>query len=224
VQRCQDAGADIIDVNPGHIPKRKLNRVEFLVKATQEATDKRLMIDSPNPMVLERAARVCNNRPILNGLSKEKDKLEKIGPLAKDLDTDLVILLMDERSYSPPGLEQKIALCLEIAEQAFSAGLVLERLIFDPIMPSLAWQDAHSRIAANLALVRMLSSGALFSEPVRTMIGLSNLRSGMRSSVPYEVEEAALFAFMGAGLTMALADVLRQRFMTGFKMVGQWVD
>lgn len=221
-RKCDALGVDLIDINPGHIPKSKLHRIEFLIKSVQEVTEKRLVIDSPRPEILERAIEVCKFPPILTAVSMEKEKLDKIPRLAVEGGCDLVVLLMDERSFTPDSEEEKIAIALEIASEVEKSGLEVDRLIFDPVAPNISWEDFHKRIASDLSTIRMLSTGSVFQTPVRTMIGLSNLRSGARSRVPYELERSAMFMFAGAGLDILLADVLQEGFESSYRSVKKW--
>lgn len=223
VRRCEQAGANLIDVNPGYLSRRNEDRMAFLVQAIQDATSMRLVLDSPNPSVLARGLSACRDKPILNALSLEEKKLREILPLAVEQRTDLVILLMDERSFSPPRVEERIALAVELADRCLKAGLELENLIFDPVLPSLTWDDPLLRIAEGVKTVRMLSSGAIFREPVRTIAGLSNLRSGRRSRYPFSVEKSCLGLLAGAGVTFVLADVLQPGFDAAFQELSRMV-
>jgi 5-methyltetrahydrofolate corrinoid/iron sulfur protein methyltransferase len=212
VQRCEQKGAAYIDINPGHLSQRNEDRITFLVEAVQEAGSGHLILDSPNPRVLARGLEACQETPIISALSLEEQKLNEILPLAADHGTDLVILLMDERSFTPPTLEEKLALALELRERAMAAGIASEKLIFDPVLPNLTWDDALLRVAEDVKTVRLISSGAIFQESGRTMVGLSNLRSGQRKHHPFKLEETCMALFAGAGLTFLLADVLQPGF------------
>ena len=155
--------------------------MEFLVDAVQQVTSARLILDSPKARILERGLRACRQTPVLNALSLEPEKLNEILPLAAHHGTGLVLLLMDEKSITPRTLEEKIALALELRERALAAGIKDEDLIFDPVLPNLSWDEAFYRISECVKTVRLMASGAIFQEPVRTMVGLSNLRSGQWS-------------------------------------------
>jgi cobalamin-dependent methionine synthase I len=152
--------------------------------------------------------RVCRSKPILNALTLEEHRLQEILPLAVEHQTSLVLLLVDRQSLVPSTLEEKTAVALELAEKALGAGLRPEHLIFDPVLPHLSWPDAYAQISRAIQLVRFLSSGALFKDPVRTMAGLSNLRSGQRNLYPRRVEEVCLTMLAGAGLDLGLINVL----------------
>lgn len=223
VRRIASVGPAFIDINPGYLSRRNEDRMAFLVETVQEACSLRLILDSPNPRVLARGLSVCREKPILNALSGEKEKIDGILPLAAEHGTELVILLMDERSFTPPTLEEKLALALELREVALAAGLSSEDLIFDPVLPNLSWDDAYFRVAEDIKTVRLLAGGAVFQEPAGTMAGLSNLRSGAKERFPFEVEETCMKMLAGAGLTMVLADVLRPQLVAAFRVVERMV-
>jgi len=79
------------------------------------------------------------------------------------------------------------------------------------------------RVAEAVKTVRLLSTGAVFQEPVTTMAGVSNLRSGLRRIHPFHFEETCLTLLAGAGLDIVLADVLQPEFGDAFRSVSQMV-
>ncbi len=214
-------GAALLDVNPGYLTKRKLDRMRFLVETIEDAVDVPLIFDSPSSAVLAAGLSVCRNKPILSALSLEEAKLKEILPLAVKHQTPLVILLMDENSFTPPAVDEKIALAIELRERALTAGIPADNLIFDPVLPNCAWEDSSLRISEDIETVRLLANGAIFNEPTRTMVGLSNLRSGAaRASA--ELESVALLMLAGAGLQIALANVLRDNVQSAYKWITEF--
>ncbi len=218
-RRCREAGAARLDLNPGFLSQRQEGRMAFMVDAVQVAVDLPLILDSPRAGVLAKGLAACRGKPILNALTLEPQKLAEILPLAASHQTDLVLLLLDERSFPPPTLEGKIALAVELRERALAAGLPAERLIFDPVLPNLSWPDAWEQVRECIKTVRLLAGGAIFPEPARTMAGLSNLRSHLRRVYPFQVEQTCLGMLAGAGLDIALADVLQPGFREGTKLI-----
>ncbi len=221
VRRCEDAGAKILDLNPGYLPPRHEDRMAFLVEAVQQVSRLRLMLDSPNPKVLARGLAVCKRTPILNALTLEEEKLREILPLAAAHHTDLVLLLLDERSFAPPSLEGKVTVAMQLREAALAAGVKEERLIFDAVLPNLSWPDAWAQVGEIVKLVRLLVEGSLFQASARTMVGLSNLRSGLRHAYPSQMEVACLYLLAGAGLSQVLADVLQPEVMEAVRLISQ---
>jgi 5-methyltetrahydrofolate corrinoid/iron sulfur protein methyltransferase len=222
-RRLEGAGARILDLNPGFLPVRHEDRMAFMVEAVQQVSRLRLMLDSPNPRVLAKGLAACDQTPVLNALTLEEDKLREIPPLAAAHDTDLVLLLLDERSFSPPSLEAKVTLAVQLRDAALAAGVKEERLIFDPVLPNLHWPDAYERVGELVKMVRLLADGALFQTSARTLVGLSNLRSGLRHAYPAKLDEAVLYMLAGAGLTHILADVLQPEVMEAVRLINQVV-
>ena len=217
--RCEKQGAKLIDINPGYLSRRNEDRMEFLVEAVQGVSSARLILDSPNARVLARGLNACRQTPVLNAVSLEQAKLDDILPLAAGHETDLVLLLMDEKSMTPRTLEHKIALAVELCQRGVAAGINFEKLIIDPVLPNLSWDEAFSRISECIGAVRLMASGAVFQEPIRTMVGLSNLRSGHWSRYPAIVEHTALSALGGAGLSLCMCNVLNPELMQIFSLV-----
>ncbi len=206
-RRLVAAGAQGVDLNPGHLPDRRADVMGFLVDAVQAETELPLVLDSPRPAVLRAGLARCRSPPMLDALTGEPHRLAGVLPLAVERDLDLVLLLVDARSAVPATLEEKVALALELCERATAAGLSESRLVVDPVLPNLRWPDAEAQLDAAVEVVRLFSTGELLGRPLRTMAGLSNLRSGLRRQVPPDVEAAALGRLEAAGLHYALLDV-----------------
>jgi cobalamin-dependent methionine synthase I len=173
--------------------------------------------------VLARGLAVADKPPILNACTLEEENIRGILPLAARHKTDLVLLLLNDRSFPAAGLEGKITLALELREHALAAGLTDAQLICDPVIPNLTWPDAWVQMGEVVKTVRLLHGGELWGEPARTMAGLSNLRSGLRHTYSVQVEEAALALLAGAGLGIALMNVLQPGLMETVRVVKQMV-
>jgi 5-methyltetrahydrofolate corrinoid/iron sulfur protein methyltransferase len=222
-RRLEGAGAKILDLNPGYLSARHEDRMTFMVEAVQQVSRLRLMLDSPNPRVLAKGLAACDQRPVLNALTLEEEKLRGILPLAAAHDADLVLLLLDERSFPPPSLEGKVTVAMQLRDAALNAGLKEERLIFDAVLPNLSWPDAWAQVGAIVRLVRLLADGAMFQTSARTLVGLSNLRSGLRQTYPAKIDEACLYLLAGAGLSWVLADVLQPELLEAVRFINQVV-
>jgi cobalamin-dependent methionine synthase I len=220
-RRLEQSGADLIDINPGFLPPRRHDRMAFMVDAVQQVTGLRLILDSPDARVLARGLAAAEKSPILNACTLEEAKLREILPLAAQNQADLVLLLLDARSFPAASLEGKITLALELRDHALAAGLTDAQLIYDPVLPNLTWPDAWAQMGEVVKTVRLLHGGDLWGEPARTIAGLSNLRSGLRQTYPVRVEEAALALLAGAGLGVALVDVLQPGLMDAVRIIKQ---
>jgi cobalamin-dependent methionine synthase I len=224
--RCIAEGAAWIDINPGYLSASRRGRMATLVRAVRQgAPGARIILDSPSPETLEIGLAAWAESPgapppVLSALTMEPAKLSGVPPLAvSHAGADIVCLLLDERSFCPPSVEEKLSLAVALRAEAQTAGVDPARLIFDPVMPNLSWPDAGAHLDAAVECVRAIASGDLFGEPARTMAGISNLLSGglrrAHHAAP-ELERDALRRLAAAGLHIALCNALDTDLIRNF--------
>jgi 5-methyltetrahydrofolate corrinoid/iron sulfur protein methyltransferase len=210
VKRCQDAGAQAIDINSGPLAKNARQKMAFLVDSVQAVTPLPLFIDTVNPEAIAAALEVAQNKTVINGFSLEPNKIELILPLAVAHKVDIIGYLLQPDSQVPQNNTEKLNVALELFEAASKAGLKPNQLIIDPIVPPLVWQEGHLRAMENLAVMQMLPELMGFS--VRTIAGLSNLTTGLRHlKRKLLVEQAYLPMLAANGLDMLLFDIFHTR-------------
>ncbi len=224
VNRIEQAGANLIDINPGFLSKRKEDRMTFLVETVQESTDMRLILDSPHARILKRGIEACREKPLLSALTLEQSKLEEILPLAVEHELELILLLLDDRSQAPSTMDGKLALAVELWSHATGAGLTTDKLIFDPLLPSLSWPEAIGHTGETIRTVHALVSGSILGEPARTTVGISNLLSGMTRDEKGEAAEGICLSLLaGAGLEILLANVFRKSMMQTYTIAREFM-
>ncbi len=212
VRRCAAAGAQLIDVNSGPLPRDPRGRFAFLVEAVQSATDLPLLLDTTNPEALEAGLAACRRRPVINGFSLEPARLTRVLPLARRHGADIVGFLLDADSRVPMTEDEMMALAVALFEACTAAGLPPERLIVDPVVAPLAWEEGMRHNRAALKLIAGISD--LLGTPVRTIAGLSNLTSGRAAAARKSAVESAFVPMLAAaGLDFLLLDVLRPPVM-----------
>ncbi len=210
--KLERAGAQLIDINPGHLSARKLDRMKFLVETVQEASGPGLILDSPDPKVIAAGLESCDTAPLISAVTPDKKVMDGIVPLAVEKDAQLVVLVLNDVSMPPASIDEKISIALEVAEYTAGLGLPRENLVFDPVLPNLSWPDFFPLLGESIKMVRMLSIGEIFGEPRKTIAGLSNLLSAQRNMPhPPGIEETTLAALAGAGLSIVLCNILRER-------------
>lgn len=210
VKNCEAKGAWAIDVNTGPLGKSFHQGMRFFIEAVQESTDLPLVIDTSNPDAMEAGLSMVKNRPIINGYSLEPRKLERILPLAKKYDADIIGFLLYPDSRVPKDEAQRYEIAIDLITAAQAAGVPNERIIIDPVVPPLAWDDGIIQARAVLNVIKTLPD--LLGFPVRTIAGLSNLTTGAVDKAKKDLVEqnyAALLA--GAGLDYLLMDILNEK-------------
>ena len=212
VHRMAAAGAEAIDINAGPCARAPSQIASFLVTAVEESCRLPILIDTANPVAMAAGLAAARRRPILNGFSLEPRKLEQILPLAVEADVDIVGYLLDADGHVPADAQGRLAAALSLFEAAAAKGLAPERIIVDPIVIPLSWQDGAGQVQAVLDVLRMLPD--LMGMPVRTVAGLSNLTAGAPAGAPRQRVESVFLSMMAAaGLSMVLLDVFRSKTM-----------
>ncbi len=206
VRQCEHAGAQAIDINSGPLTRLPEKRFAFLVETVQEITSLPLLLDTTNPLAMEAGLAVCRRPAIINGFSLEPAKLERILPLAQKYDADIIGYLLDPNSQVPIEEEEMMAVAVAVFEAFCQTGMDPQRLIIDPIVAPLSWQNGILHNRAVLSVLRNLPD--LLGVSVRTIAGLSNLASGPApTSRKITLESAFLPMLATAGLDMAMLNV-----------------
>lgn len=219
VKQCVEKGAWAIDVNTGPLTRSSEKGMAFFIEAIQSVTDLPLLIDTSNPVAMKAGLEAANNKAIINGFSLEPRKLEQILPLAEVYDADIVGFLLYPDSRIPKDKAERFEIALELFEQAEAMGVAKERIIIDPVVPPLAWEDGIVQARAVLDVIRTLPD--LLGSPVRTIAGLSNLTTGAGDKVKKRlVEQSYLAMLAAAGLDYALLDILNHETVRAARTSG----
>ena len=209
VKNCVAAGAQAIDINPGPLGRNPESTMTFLVDTVQAVTNLPVLIDTPNPRAIEAALRCCKHKTIINGFSLEPAKLEAVLPLAKEYNADIIGYLLRPDGHVPADADERLQIALSIYEALCKAGIDRERLIIDPIVVPIAWQNGNFQNREVLTFIRQLPD--LLAFPVRTVVGLSNLTA---TEAPRGkkllIEIAYLCMLAEAGLSMVLMNALHK--------------
>lgn len=207
VKQCVQKKAFAIDVNTGPLGKSPEKGMAFFIQAVESVTDLPLLIDTSNPAAMEAGLKIAKNRVIINGFSLEPLKLERILPLAKEYNVDIVGFLLYPGSQVPKDEAQRCEIVLELFELAEKSGVAKEKIIIDPVVPPLAWEDGIVQARAVLKVIHMLPD--LLGFKVQTIAGVSNLTTGAKDRIKKNIVEQSYMAMLAsAGLDYALLDIL----------------
>ncbi|MCF8082646.1 MAG: dihydropteroate synthase [Deltaproteobacteria bacterium] len=210
VRRMETAGARMIDINTGPLGKGAEEKMTFLVQAVEEATRLPLIMDTANPVAMAAGVKAAQKRVTLNGFSLEPRKLKHILPLAAQYEADIIGYLLDAQGRIPPTADERLTLAVEVHQACLKAGVPQERLIVDPVVAPLLWEDGQAQNRVVLKVIQSLP-GVLGYE-VRTVAGLSNLTAGTQFSDKQAAMECAYGAMLAAsGLHMILVNIFHQK-------------
>ncbi|MBD5455925.1 MAG: dihydropteroate synthase [Lachnospiraceae bacterium] len=192
----EDCGAALLDINVG---MSGVDEKEMMLKVLEEVTVASplpLSLDSSHIDVLEAGLRKYPGRALINSISAETEKLEKLLPLAKKYGAMFILLPLSDEGL-PANLDEKIAIIEKIVQKACSLGLTKEDIIVDGLVATVgANPDAAKEV---LETIRYCKKNGL-----ATVCGLSNISFGLpeRSFV----NTAFLTMAIQEGLTMAIAN------------------
>ncbi len=219
VKACEKRGAWAIDVNTGPLGKLAEPGMRFFIDAVQAVTDLPLLIDTANPDAMTAGMKAAKNRIIINGFSLEPRKLEKILPLARKYEADIVGFLLYPDSRVPKDAAQRYEVALDLMAAAESAGVAKEQVIIDPVIPPLAWTDGIVQARHVLEVIRTLPD--LLGFTVRTIGGISNLgTSAPDKARRLSVEQSYVAMLASAGLNFALLDILNPDLVRAARVSG----
>ncbi len=214
--QCEKKGIFAIDVNTGPLTRFPEKDMTFFIKAVESVTKLPLLIDTSNCVAMEAGLKAADNKVIINGFSLEPDKLETILPLAKKYDADIIGFLLYPNSMVPKDVSSRCEVALELFEQVEAAGITKEKLIIDPVVPPLAWEDGIFQAKAVLEVIRTLPE--LLGFKVKTIAGLSNLTTGAKNREKKNlVEQSYLAMLAAAGLDYIMMDVLNHKTLKAAK-------
>ncbi|HEU4528600.1 MAG TPA: dihydropteroate synthase [Actinomycetota bacterium] len=193
------AGAPVLDVNAG-IPG--IDEADLLVRMiglVSEAVDVPLCIDSSTDAALEAGLDAYDGKALVNSVTGEEDKLERILPVVKRHGAAVIGLASDERGPLPDPAE-RLAIARKIVRRATDHGIGAEDVVIDPMAMTVgADPDSGGVVLETMRLVRD-ELGA------NIVCGASNVSFGM----PGRPELTATFVSMARmhGLTCAIANPL----------------
>ena len=168
----EENGADALDVNVG-VPG--VSEAEFLpevIESLQYATALPLVIDTSDPVAMERALRVYNGKPLINSVNGKKESMDAIFPLAKKYGGAIIALTLDENGI-PKTADERVAIAKRIIVEAEKHGIDKKDLVFDPLAMTVCTDRSNALVT--LEALRRIKSELC----AHTSLGVSNVSYGL---------------------------------------------
>jgi 5-methyltetrahydrofolate corrinoid/iron sulfur protein methyltransferase len=203
-----ECGAHILDVNAGVAGGNEVEDLPWLVELVQKEVPMPLMIDSANPDALKAALSVYRHSepPILNSISGEKEKWNKIVPVITQRKCKVVVLCMDDRGI-PKTVEERVRIATNLFHSLIQADVSPDDIYFDPLVLSVAVEPEAALVT--LETIKTIRSNCPNSHII---CGVSNVSMGlpMRKLVNRTFLTMAIYA----GLDTLLIDVRDQTLLS----------
>lgn len=201
----QDAcGAKVLDINMG---MSGIDEKTSMLRALEEVsgvTNLPLSLDSSYVEVLEAALRNYPGRALVNSVSLETEKFEKLLPIVAKYGAMFILLPLSDAGL-PKDIEEKKEIIHKIYDRALSLGMCKEDIVVDGLVATVG---ANPKAALEtLETIRYCKENGF-----ATICGLSNISFAMpeRSFV----NTAFLTLAIQAGLTMAIANPSQELLMS----------
>ena len=199
-QKQAEAGSTWLDVNAGTHPGKEPDDLIWLIENIQSVVDTPLSLDSANPKALEIAIKAVNKTPLINSISGEPDRLEKILPIVAEYGCEVIALAMDAKKI-PESFDKRMEVIDKVIEHTRATGVSDDKVYVDPLAMTIATMNQSAVIACDT--IRAVHEK--YPEVHFTM-GLSNISFGLPSRK--QVNRGLLILAMQAGLDSAILDPL----------------
>jgi 5-methyltetrahydrofolate--homocysteine methyltransferase len=196
--RQAEAGSTWLDVNAGTHPEQEPDDLIWLIETIQPEVEIPICLDSANPKALEVAIQAVNQTPMINSISGEAERLEKVLPIAAEHGCEVIALAMDDKKI-PETYEKRLEVIDTVMAATRAAGVPDDKVYVDP----LAMTIATANQSAVMACETIRTVKAKYPEVHFTM-GLSNISFGLPARK--QINRAFLTLAMQAGLDSAILD------------------
>jgi cobalamin-dependent methionine synthase I len=199
-QKQAEAGSTWLDVNAGTHPDQEPDDLIWLIENVQSVVEIPLSLDSANPKALDIAIKVVDKIPLINSISGEPERLEKILPIVTEHGCDVIALAMDDKKI-PETFDKRMEVIDKILKNTRAAGIADDKVYVDPLAMTISTLNQSAVIACDT--IRAVH--AKYPEVHFTM-GLSNISFGLPARK--QVNRGLLILAMGTGLDSAILDPL----------------
>ena len=193
----EENGAAILDINMGMNGIDELEMMKKVIYEVSSTVDCPLCIDSSHVDVIEEALKIYPGRALINSISLEKEKMEKLLPIAAKYGAMFILLPLSDAGL-PESIDEKKEIICKIYDKAMELGMAHEDIVVDGLVATIGAN-------ANAALECYETIDYCMNEKkLPTICGLSNRSCGLPERG--YVNTAFLTIAISKGLTMAIAN------------------
>ncbi len=206
--RQLECRADYLDICSG-VPQQDADVLQWMIELIQaDHPDARFSLDSPNPDTILKCMNLCKNPGLINSVSLEQGKIEKLFPAAAEKKDWKVVALLLDGTGMPTSVEKRMENFRGVMERANAYGIAPERLFIDPLVFSVATTpDGFLNFVGASRQIREAYPD------IHIVSGLSNISFGL----PYRkaINQAFLIGAMMNGMDSAIMDPLNRDMLGG---------
>src|SRR5210317_1149052 len=202
------AGAHILDVNAGIPLADEPAIMAASIRLIQSVSDVPLCIDSSIVEALEAGLEAYVGKALLNSVTGEEERLERVLPLVKKFGCAVVAISNDDTGISED-VNVRFDVAKKIVERAMDYGIPASDVIVDPlVMPIGAINSAGQQV---MQIVKRLRDEL----KVNTTCGASNLSFGLPNR--NGLNSAFISMAISSGMTSAITNPLHAEIMQSIR-------
>ncbi|MFN3568395.1 MAG: dihydropteroate synthase [Caldimicrobium sp.] len=196
-------GADYLDLNIGPAKKDGPELASWIVRVVEEVVDTPLSLDTTNPDAMI-AGINASKRPekiLINSITIQPERLEKLGPFAAEKGCDVVALLWGLEGL-PRDANERASLAVDLIMKLNEYGIPNEKIWVDPIItPITLGADQLQESLIFLSMLQDIAPGA------KSIVGLSNVSNGVATHLRPYLNRVLLMMLMKYNVYSAILDV-----------------
>ena len=200
-----EAGADYIDVNAGIFVGQEPEYLKWLVETVQAVTDKPCAIDSPDPNAIEAALSVHKGTPMINSISLEKERYDKLLPIIAGTDMKVIALCMSD-SGMPQTVADRMAIADELVGGLLKSNVAVENIFVDPLVQPVSVNNSFG-----VEFINAIEQIVKAFPGIHTACGLSNISYGLPARK--FMNQTFMTMAIAKGLDGAIINPLDRRMM-----------
>ncbi len=204
-----ERGADYLDLNIGPAKKDGPELAAWIVKVVEETVDVPISLDTTNPEAMTAGLKASKNpaRCLMNSISAQPERMEKLIPVAAELGCDVVALLWGPEGM-PRDANERAALAVDLIMKLNEAGIPNEKIWVDPIATPITL--GAEQIMAGLEFLAMLQD---IAPGAKSTVGLSNVSNGVATHLRPYLNRVYLMMLMKYNIYSAIVDVYDQELV-----------
>jgi len=203
----EKVGIDYLDLNIG--PSRKAGQeiMDWIVKLVQGVVNKPMSLDTTNPDAMEAGLKVHKGKALINSVSLQPERLERVLPMAKTYNAHVIGLLWGKEGM-PRDANERASMAVDFIYQANNLGIPTEDIWIDPIVSPVSVEI--NQVLSCLEFLSMLKD---IAPEAKSIVGLSNISNGTPTHLRPVLNRTYLMMLMKYGLYSAIVDAYDEEIL-----------
>jgi len=165
--------ADYIDVNAGTLGEKEGQSLAWLVENVQKEVNVPCAIDSPDPRAIEAALAVHQGNAMINSISLEKERYDKLIPIVAGTELKVVAICMSDEGM-PQTADDRVRIANKLVNGLLKNNVPIENIFVDPLVQPIS-VNSQFGVEFISAVEKVLTK----FPGINTVCGISNISYGL---------------------------------------------